>query len=99
MVSTIENPNLKVANIKSAHHNHLLYFGNAFPKDGSQLISDTGQEESKQGNSQQGVYDTEDPASFGVRRNVSKSCKRMDEIDEKLSPQTPAHLLNFDPLS
>lgn len=26
-----------------AHHNHLLYFGNAFPKDGSQLISNTSQ--------------------------------------------------------
>lgn len=56
-----------------SHHNHLLHSGDTLPKDRPQLISDTGQQESKERNPQQSVDYTEDPASLCVRRDVPKS--------------------------
>lgn len=58
---------------KAAHHDHLLYFGDALPKNGPQLVPDASQQESKQRNPQQSVNDTEDPPTFCVRRDVPKS--------------------------
>lgn len=56
-----------------SYHNHLLYFGDSFPKNRPQLVSDASQQESKQWDPQQSVDYAEYPSSLCVRRYVPKS--------------------------
>ena len=56
-----------------SYHNHLLYFGDALPKDCPQLVSNTSQQKPKQWDPQKSVDDTEYPSSLCVRRYVPES--------------------------
>lgn len=58
------------------HPEHLLHLGNAFDKDGAELVPDPCQEEPEERDAKYGIQDAEDLPSLRARGDVSISCDK-----------------------